>query len=101
MVFVKYLTLIPCYNSAQSPSSTSLNPQELLTYNMSNYKDARTVDSESYPYIFEKNVSAPLSNGGLIRCNVYRPKDSDAGTKFPVLATYGPYGKDVPYSMYV
>lgn len=56
-----------------------------------------TVDSENYSYILEENVSVPIGNGGVIRCNVYKPKAASAGTKFPVLMTYGPYGKDVPY----
>jgi hypothetical protein len=47
--------------------------------------------------IFEKNVSIPLRNSDLpVRCNVYRPiGPQDA--KYPVLVTYGPYGKDIPY----
>ncbi|KAJ5554254.1 hypothetical protein N7513_004213 [Penicillium frequentans] len=61
------------------------------------HRDIQTVDSESYSYIFEENVSVPLGNGGTVRCNVYRPKAASAETKFPVLMTYGPYGKDVPY----
>ncbi|OJJ78033.1 hypothetical protein ASPBRDRAFT_142373 [Aspergillus brasiliensis CBS 101740] len=60
--------------------------------------DAHTIDTISYPYIFEKNVSVPLKNGSFIRCNVYRPKTSVPDAKHPVLATYGPYGKDVHYS---
>lgn len=47
--------------------------------------------------IFEKNVSIPLKSSDLpIRCNVYRPI-AETGDKFPVLVTYGPYGKDIPY----
>lgn len=45
--------------------------------------------------IFEKNVSVPLKNSDLpVRCNVYRPIKEG---KYPVLVTYGPYGKDIPY----
>jgi hypothetical protein len=48
--------------------------------------------------IFEKNVDVPLKNSDLpVRCNVYRPIAA-ARAKFPVLVTYGPYGKDIPYS---
>lgn len=48
--------------------------------------------------IFEKNVSVPVKASDYpIRCNVYRPLNSDTN-KFPVLVTYGPYGKDIPYS---
>ncbi len=49
--------------------------------------------------IFEKNVSIPRAGTFPIRCNVYRPIAE--GEKFPVLVTYGPYGKDIPYSKYV
>ena len=60
------------------------------------YKDLRTVDDKSFPYIFEQNVTIPLkSSTGIVRCNVYRPKPQEA--KHPVLVTYGPYGKDIPY----
>ncbi|KAJ4353955.1 uncharacterized protein N0V89_005687 [Didymosphaeria variabile] len=60
-------------------------------------KDAQKVDDSSFPYIFEENVVIPLktSSKGIIRCNVYRPKSSDE--RFPVLVTYGPYGKDIHY----
>lgn len=64
-------------------------------------RDIRTVDKESYPYIFEKDVSIPLQNGGVVRCNVYRPTGSDAGVSYPVLVTYGPYGKDIPLEWFV
>ncbi|GHJ83654.1 hypothetical protein NliqN6_0056 [Naganishia liquefaciens] len=46
--------------------------------------------------LFEKNVDIPLKDGqGLCRGNVYRPKEEG---KYPVILTYGPYGKDVPYA---
>lgn len=46
--------------------------------------------------IFEKNVSIPLKNSSLpVRANVYRPLSKDG--RFPVLVTYGPYGKDIYY----
>ena len=58
-------------------------------------RDLLTVDEDSFPYIFEQNVTVPLkSSEGLVRVNVYRPKTQD---KVPVIATYGPYGKDIPY----
>lgn len=36
------------------------------------------VDRESFPYISMKNVDIPLKTHekGLLRCNVYLPKDS-------------------------
>lgn len=46
--------------------------------------------------IFEKNVSIPRKEELPIRCNVYRPI-AEEGKKFPVLVTYGPYGKDISY----
>jgi hypothetical protein len=52
------------------------------------------VEREKYPYIFMKNVDIPLvtHEKGLLRCNVYLPKDAAPfGTKkYPVIATYGP-----------
>lgn len=63
-------------------------------------KDLYKVDSTSFDYIYEENISIPLRDGkGLVRCNVYRPKSN--GIKYPVLVTYGPYGKDIHYSKYV
>jgi hypothetical protein len=62
-------------------------------------RDLREVyEDQENGLIFEKNVSIPLRNSDLpVRCNVYRPIASEH-TKFPVLVTYGPYGKDIPYS---
>ncbi len=57
-------------------------------------QDLHTVDDVSYPYVFEQNVTVPLKSGGVVRCNVYRPK---AASPAPVLVTYGPYGKDIHY----
>ncbi|KIJ55804.1 hypothetical protein M422DRAFT_24318 [Sphaerobolus stellatus SS14] len=37
------------------------------------------------------------AGGGVLRCNVYRPLGTEQGEKYPVLMTFGPYGKDVPY----
>ncbi|KAF5003581.1 hypothetical protein F66182_16117, partial [Fusarium sp. NRRL 66182] len=65
------------------------------------YHDIQTVDTTTFPFILEHNVTVPLGNGGVIRCNVYKPKATLTGTRFPVLMTYGPYGKDVPYKQYV
>ncbi|PKS08466.1 hypothetical protein jhhlp_004849 [Lomentospora prolificans] len=60
--------------------------------------DLHTVDSTSFPYIFEQNATVTLkSSDGLVRCNVYRPKNSGPDSKVPVLVTYGPYGKDAFY----
>jgi predicted acyl esterase len=60
-------------------------------------KDIYAIDSTSFDYIYEENVTVPLKDGrGLVRCNVYRPKGQ--AHKYPVLVTYGPYGKDIHYS---
>ncbi|RDW75213.1 hypothetical protein BP6252_06355 [Coleophoma cylindrospora] len=49
--------------------------------------------------VFEKNVSIPRTGELPIRCNVYRPIAAE-GSKFPVIVTYGPYGKDIPYEKF-
>ncbi|KAH0010652.1 alpha/beta-hydrolase, partial [Aureobasidium melanogenum] len=59
-------------------------------------QDLHTVDDKSFDYVFEQNATVTLrSSEGLVRVNVYRPKTSE---KVPVLVTYGPYGKDIPYA---
>lgn len=61
-------------------------------------KDISSVDTTSYSYVFEQNVTIPLkSSDGVVRCNVYRPKSQEQD-RYPVLMTYGPYGKDIPYA---
>lgn len=48
--------------------------------------------------VFEKNVDIPTTVSDYpIRCNVYRPLASHSEQRFPVLVTYGPYGKDIFY----
>lgn len=64
---------------------------------LNQYCDIQTVDTAKHSYIFAQNVSIPLRTGGLLRCNVYKPRETEEGNKYPVLVTYGPYGKDVPY----
>ncbi|KAL2815824.1 Alpha/Beta hydrolase protein [Aspergillus cavernicola] len=59
-------------------------------------EDITVRDETSFAYIFEQNVTITLKdNSGLVRCNVYLPKGVE---KSPVLVTYGPYGKDIPYA---
>jgi predicted acyl esterase len=61
-------------------------------------EEITTRDDTSFPYIFQQNVTIQLKDGsGLVRCNVYRPKDLE---RAPVLVTYGPYGKDIHYREY-
>ncbi|WQF80003.1 Putative xaa-Pro dipeptidyl-peptidase-like domain, cocE/Serine esterase, alpha/Beta hydrolase [Colletotrichum destructivum] len=50
---------------------------------------------------FMKNVSIPLKDSPLpIRANVYLPLTADKAARHPVLVTYGPYGKDIPYAKF-
>ena len=57
--------------------------------------DLLVVNDKDFPYTFEQNVTIKLKSfEGLVRCNVYRPKTTEP---VPVLVTYGPYGKDIPY----
>lgn len=64
-------------------------------------RDISSIDTEGFPYIFEKSVTIPLkTSSGIVRANVYRPKNSTQNP-VPVLMTYGPYGKDIYYGEYV
>ncbi|KAM7215855.1 putative serine esterase [Rhypophila decipiens] len=54
---------------------------------------------------FHKNVSIPLKHSPLpIRANIYIPlspqSPDDQESRYPVLVTYGPYGKDIPYASF-
>jgi hypothetical protein len=61
-------------------------------------KNLYKIDEVTFPYIFEQNADIDIGEStGPVRCNVYRPKGEG---RYPVLVTYGPYGKDVPYSEY-
>ncbi len=61
--------------------------------------DLHKVDTTSFDYIYEENATIQLKEGrGIVRCNVYRPK-GPPDAKYPVLVTYGPYGKDVHYQV--
>ena len=62
---------------------------------MSQLIDAHKMDKDSFPYLYEENVVVPLKcQEGVVRANVFRPKGDG---EYPVLVTYGPYGKDVYY----
>lgn len=53
--------------------------------------------------LFLKNVSIPLKHSPLpIRANIYLPLSHTTQPKeqYPVLVTYGPYGKDIPYASF-
>ncbi|KAJ9620385.1 hypothetical protein H2204_012295 [Knufia peltigerae] len=69
-------------------------------------KNLHVIDDQSFDYVFERDVDIPLKTTKpafegdplIVRANVYRPKKP--GRRFPVLVTYGPYGKDIPYSQF-
>ena len=43
--------------------------------------------------ILDRDAEIPMRDGARLRANIYRP---DGPGQFPVLMTFGPYGKDVP-----
>ncbi|HVA14520.1 MAG TPA: CocE/NonD family hydrolase [Stellaceae bacterium] len=43
--------------------------------------------------VVDTDIGIPMRDGAVLRANFYHPK---AAGKFPVLMTFGPYGKDVP-----
>jgi uncharacterized protein len=46
----------------------------------------------------DQDVPVPMRDGATLRANVFRPR---AEGKFPVLMTFGPYGKDVHLSQFM
>ena len=50
--------------------------------------------SPKYQLRFEQDVPVPVSDGAVLRANVFRP---DAPGKFPVVMAQGVYGKDVHF----
>ncbi|ORY71827.1 X-Pro dipeptidyl-peptidase C-terminal non-catalytic domain-containing protein [Pseudomassariella vexata] len=60
-----------------------------------------TVDDHENNLKFMKNVSIPLKSSHLpVRANIYLPLSPDPNARYPVLVTYGPYGKDIPYATF-
>ncbi|KAJ4154908.1 hypothetical protein LMH87_000179 [Akanthomyces muscarius] len=59
-------------------------------------------DDESNGVFVAKNVSVPMKDSDYpVRCNIYQPLHAKrSGSKLPVIMTYGPYGKDIPYSKF-
>ncbi|HXR86994.1 MAG TPA: CocE/NonD family hydrolase, partial [Stellaceae bacterium] len=49
--------------------------------------------ADKYEMVVEQDIAIPMRDGAVLRANFYHPK---ADGKFPVLMTFGPYGKDVP-----
>ncbi|KAL6704170.1 hypothetical protein ACN47E_008730 [Coniothyrium glycines] len=62
------------------------------------------IDRDNFPYVFIQHKDIPLKtyDTGFLRCNIFLPKDAApyGDKRYPVIATYGPYGKDVPYSVF-
>src|ERR1700680_55060 len=48
--------------------------------------------------LLEKDAAIPMRDCPLPRANIFRPR---AGGTFPVLMTFGPYGKDVHLSQFM
>jgi hypothetical protein len=94
---------MPQYIIALERTVTAVIYMQYSTSDRPEMKDAHTVDELSFPYIYEQNVAVPLKTAAncIIRCNVYRPKETKNGVRLPVLVTYGPYGKDIHYKEYV
>lgn len=49
-----------------------------------------------FPFIFEKDVPVAMSDGLVLRVNVFRPA---AQGRYPVVMSHGIYGKDVHFSL--
>jgi uncharacterized protein len=61
--------------------------------------DARApTPGTGYRMILDKDVAVAMRDGAVLRANVFRPDDSG---QFPVLMTFGPYGKDVHLSQFM
>jgi uncharacterized protein len=48
--------------------------------------------------IVDHNVAVPMRDGAQLRCNVFRPETPG---RYPVVMTFGPYGKDVPLQQFM
>lgn len=51
-----------------------------------------------FDMLIETNVKIPMRDEAQLSANVYRP---DAAGTFPILMTFGPYGKDVPLRQFM
>jgi uncharacterized protein len=51
----------------------------------------------AHEMVLDKDVAVPMRDGAQLRANVFRPKEPG---KYPVLMTFGPYGKDVHISQF-
>ena len=57
-----------------------------------------TLDAGRYAMVLDKDVRVPTRDGTVLRANVFRP---DSTETFPVLMTFGPYGKDIHLSQFM
>jgi hypothetical protein len=48
--------------------------------------------------LLDKDVAVEMRDGAILRANVFRPPGAG---RFPVLMTFGPYGKDVHLSQFM
>ncbi len=55
---------------------------------------ATATQQTGYALKFEKDVAIAVSDGLVLRANVFRP---DAGEEFPVVLALSPYGKDAHF----
>lgn len=56
----------------------------------------RPASSGPVSLIYERDVPVPMTDGEILRANLYRPVD---GRPAPVLMTFGHYGKDTPLAI--
>jgi predicted acyl esterase len=49
--------------------------------------------SPRHEMVVDTDINIPMRDGAVLKANFFRPKTEG---KFPVLMTFGPYGKDVP-----
>lgn len=96
VVLAPRLDILLCYTLVASKHHLNALPTSICRMPNEIRQDITTIDETSFPYVFEQNATIQLKDAsGLVRCNVYRPKDG--AERWPVLMTYGPYGKDIPY----
>ena len=53
-----------------------------------------TPHQEMVTMIFEKDIPIPMSDGNVLRCNVFRPEGEGP---YPVIMAMGAYGKDIHF----
>lgn len=53
------------------------------------------IKNSTQKIVLDHDVDVPMRDGALIKANVFRPQSEG---KYPVLMTFGPYGKDIHFS---